>query len=82
MRGGCRRSWIGIKIVVRQKSGKLSVSLKKQKVIDSEVVFHLGQLKRDLDSGELIDECVYNADETHFKVENHDGRTLEIRGDE
>ena len=69
-------------IVCRMQVGKLSVSAAKQQLIDREVAFHLGGLCRDFNSGVLHEEDVYNADETHFKIDTNDGRTLAMRGDE
>lgn len=69
-------------IVSRNQAGKLSVSPAKQEVIEREVAFHLGQLRRDFQSGSIHEENVFNADETHFKIDTNDGKTLAMRGDE
>lgn len=69
-------------IVARTQSGKLSVSPQKEELIEREVAFHLGQLSRDFSSGLLKEDNVFNADETHFKLDTNDGRTLAMRGDE
>lgn len=68
-------------IVVRMKSGKLLVSPKKKEMIDLEIAIHLVQLKRNFDYGTLLEEYVFNANETHFKFDKNDGKTLKMRGD-
>lgn len=62
--------------------GKLSVSATKQEIIDLEVAYHLGRLYREFENGDLNEEDSYNADETHFKLDTNDGRTLAMKGDE
>lgn len=68
-------------IVVRRQSGKLSVSPEKTEMIERSVAYHLGKLKKDFESGVLQEGCVFNADETHFRIDLQDGRTLAMRGD-
>lgn len=69
------------RIVSRITTGKLSPSEKKIEMVHREVAFHLGGLKRDFDSGTIVEGVVYNADETHFVVDLNDGRTLAMKGD-
>lgn len=68
-------------IVLRAQSGKLSVSPKKQLQIDRTIAFHLGFLKRAFESGELNEDTVENADETHFVFNLDNGKTLAFIGD-
>lgn len=68
-------------IVCRTQTGKLMVSPAKRELIDRQVAFHLGQLSRDLRSGSLREEDIYNSDETHFVVHLHSNRTLARRGE-
>lgn len=63
-------------IVCRAQVGKLSICSAKQEMIEREVAVHLGQMKRDFSNGNLKEEDVYNADETHFKIDQNDGHTL------
>ena len=69
------------KIVSRSQTGKLMVSPAKQELIEREVAFHLGSLKRDFDAGVLNEADIYKADETHFCIDQHDHRTLSRRSD-
>ena len=46
------------------------------------LAFHLGELKRGFESGELDEDLVENADETHFVFNMDNGRTVGMRGDE
>ena len=68
-------------IASRSQTGKLMVSPAKQELIEREVAFHLGSLKRDFDVGVLNEADIYNADETHFCIDQHDQRTLSRRTD-
>lgn len=67
-------------VVSRHKTGKLAVDAKKQEEIERAVAVHLGQVKRDFDSGILDDDFVFNMDETHFLINMDDGKTLEYKG--
>ncbi|KAJ8520892.1 hypothetical protein ON010_g17890 [Phytophthora cinnamomi] len=51
-------------IVLRAHTGKRQVSHDKQAQIEREVASHLGQLKRDFESGKLDENTVENVDET------------------
>lgn len=53
------------------------VSEVKQASIERAVAFHLGQIKRALDRGELTDRLMLNMDETHFVINMNDSTTLE-----
>lgn len=68
-------------IVCRTQTGKLMVSPAKRELIDRQVAFHIGQLSRDLKSGLLREEDIFNSDETHFIIHLHNNRTLSKRGD-
>lgn len=57
------------------------VSSGKLEEIEKKVPYHLGCVKRALDSGELNENFVENADETHFIVNLDNDRTLEVMGD-
>jgi DDE superfamily endonuclease len=69
-------------VVQRKQTGKLLVSSEKQLSIEKNIAYHLGQVKRDFDSGVLDENLVENADETHF-VDNMDSKkTLALKGAE
>lgn len=68
-------------IVPRLQTGKLMPSAVKQELIDREVAFHLGFLMRGFKDKTFDEDCVFNADETHFCVNLDDGRTLAMKGD-
>lgn len=67
-------------IVSRSQAGKLQVSTAKQDFIEREVAFHLGKLCREFNSRGLDEDCVYNADETHFAINMHNHKTVSVRG--
>lgn len=69
------------RIVSRVQTGKLSPCSQKIEMVEREVAYHLGCLKRDLESGRLDENFMFNADETHFVVDLNDGRTLAMKGD-
>lgn len=69
------------RIVLRSQTGKLLVSPAKQLFIDKYVAFHLGELQRAFTSGDLKEEDVENADETHFVFNMDTGKTLGFIGD-
>ena len=46
------------------------------------VALHLGQLKRGFYSGELTEEMIENAHESHFLFHMDNGGTISFRGDE
>lgn len=69
------------RIVLRAQTGKLMVSPAKQEWIEKSVAFHMGVLKRGFECGELNEDCVENADETHFVFNMDNGRTLGFIGD-
>ena len=56
-------------------------SPEKQFKIETQVAYHLGQMKK-FNSGELNENLVENIDETHFVINMDNGRTLGFRGDE
>lgn len=64
-------------VVVRSKSGNLSLSSNKQEMIDWEIAYHIWELQQDFESG-ISEECDFDADETHFRIDTHVGRTLSI----
>ena len=53
-------------IVLRRQTGKLLCSPEKQYEIKSQVLYHLGVLKKKFNSGELDENLAENMDETHF----------------
>lgn len=69
------------RIVLRAQTGKLMVSPLKQAHIEKSVAFHLGILKRGFASGELQEDNMENADETHFVFNMDNGKTLGMIGD-
>lgn len=54
------------KLVLRSQTGKLMVCQEKQLEIERAVAVHLGILKREFESGDLEEDTIENADETHF----------------
>ncbi|KAE8880253.1 hypothetical protein PF003_g35736 [Phytophthora fragariae] len=64
------------RIVLRAHTGKRQVSPEKQEQIEREVASHLGELKRDFESGMLDENTVENIDETHFVIDFDNGKTL------
>lgn len=68
-------------IVCRVQTGKLSPSAEKIELIEREVAFHLGELYRGFSQKVLDEDCLFNADETHFSVNLDDGHTLAMKGD-
>lgn len=69
-------------IVSRKQTGKLMVSPAKQEFIEREVAFHLGCMARQFRSGELDENNLENADETHFQINFDNGRTLGFSGED
>lgn len=69
-------------LVIRQQTGKLSVSPEKKAQIEKSIAMHLGIMKRAFDSGDLDEDMVENADETHFVFNLDNGRTIGTRGDQ
>lgn len=69
-------------IVIRSQCGKQLVSPTKTEFIERSVAYHLGELQRGFDSGELNEDEIENIDETHFLVDMHTGKTLGFCGDE
>lgn len=68
--------------VIRRQTGKLAVSPEKQLHIERSIAYHLGQLKRGVESGELEEDYIENADETHFVFNMDNGRIIGFRRDE
>ena len=56
------------------------MSPENQLYIEKAVAFHLGELKKGFESGELDEDLVENADETHFLFNIDNGRTVGMRG--
>lgn len=50
------------------------MSLAKEEFIDREVAYYLGELHRQFQSGTLNEDCVQNADETHFILNTDFGK--------
>lgn len=69
-------------IVMRRQTGKLQISPEAQERIERRVAYFLGNVARQFSSGELVEENVENADETHFIINMDDGRTLGFGGDQ
>ena len=55
-------------LIIRRQAGNHSVSPEKQLFIEKNVAYHLGTLKRGFEAGDLVEDLVENADETHFFV--------------
>lgn len=67
-------------IVLRTQTGKLCTSPEKKELIEKEVAFHLGVLKRGFEDGTYHEEDMENADETHIVFNMDNGKTLGLRG--
>lgn len=67
---------------MRAQSGKLSVNAEKQEQIEKSIAINLGTMKRAFDSGELCEDMVENADETHFVFNMDNGKCVGFRGDQ
>ena len=57
------------------------VSPEKQSHIKKTVAYHMGELRRGFESGDLNEELLCNMDETHFVINCDNVRTLGFRGD-
>ena len=68
-------------MVHRAHIGKLMVSAAKQDHIKKTVANHIGELRRNFDSGDLNEDLLCNMDETHFVIICDNGRTLGFRED-
>ena len=68
-------------IVSRKQTGKLDCCEEKQDSIERAVGYHLGELMRQFDSGDLDEDFVFNVDKTHFLVKMDNGKTLGLLGD-
>lgn len=51
-------------------------------MVEREITFYLGTLKRDFESGRLDETLFFNADETQFVLDLNDGCTMALKGDE
>lgn len=69
-------------IVSSKQTGKILVSMEKQTVIEKEVAYHLGCLKRQFDENLLDEDDVGNADETNFLINMDNHRTFGPVGDQ
>lgn len=69
------------RIVMRAQTGKLSVSKKKKEYIEKCTAFHLGELKRAFECGDLNEDLIENADETHCVINLDNSKTLGFIGD-
>jgi hypothetical protein len=70
-----------LNIVYRRQAGKKQLSPEKEIFIQKEVAYHMGVLKRGFESGEFVDGCMENMDETHFIMDMENGKTLAFSGD-
>lgn len=61
---------------------KLKLRPAKKYFIEREAAFHLDELQRKFQSGTLDDDCVGNADKTHFIVNMDSGKALGLKRDE
>ena len=63
-------------IVHGAQTGKLMVSPVKQDHIEKTIAYHMGELRRGFESGDLNEDLLCNMDETHFLINCDNGRTL------
>src|SRR4051812_21339881 len=57
------------------------VSAAKTKFIECCIAYHLGQMKKQFENGELEEDTIENMDEMHFIINMDNGRTLGFKGD-
>ena len=57
------------------------VSAVKQDHIEKTIAYHMGELRRGFESGDLNEGLLCNMDKTHFVINCDNGRTLGFRGD-
>ena len=69
-------------IVKRTQIGKLLRSPIKQPYIEQMVAYHMGEMSRGFESGELNEDLIENVDETHFIINMDNGKTLEFKRDD
>lgn len=69
-------------IVQRSKCGKPRLSPEKTVLLEKEIAAHLGRLKKGFQCGDLREEDISNADETHFVINMDNGKTLGVCGDQ
>ncbi len=68
-------------IFVRMQTLKKQMSPSKTKHIEKSVPYHLGQVKRDFETG-VLEDIIENNDETHFVINMDNGRALGFAGDD
>jgi hypothetical protein len=68
-------------LCLRSPQGKPKVSIEKQKELDQQMAWFLGNIKRRFESGELDEDHVYNFDETHFIIDMRSGKIIVPRGE-
>lgn len=68
--------------VLRAQAGNHLISQRKQTYTEKTVACSMGKLNRGFDSGELNDDLIENADETHCVINMNNGKTLRFIGDE
>ena len=68
-------------IVSRALTGKHKLSPAKIERLEKQVAYHLGVMARGFRSGELNEDCIENADETHFVIDVDNVRTLGFSGE-
>ena len=66
-------------LVIRRQTGNLARSAEKSKHIRKSIAYHLGTLKRGFESGNLDQDALENAEETHFIFNMDNGRTIGLR---
>ena len=70
------------RIMTRSHTDNLLTSPAREGFIEKNVAFHLGNLCSQITSCQLHKHDIGNADETHFKINYDNGRTLGFMGDE
>lgn len=64
----------------RALTGKRLTSPEKELFIEKEFAYHLGIVARSFRKGEIDEDNIENADETHFVINMDNGRTLGFVG--
>jgi len=77
-----QRFMMRFNVVSRRQTGKLRISPHAKERVNRRVAFFLGTFARQFQSGELQEDNIENAGETHFVFNMDSVRTLGFRGDE
>jgi len=68
--------------VEKTQIGKLLIGPMKQVYIEQTMAYHMGELSRGFESGEINEDLIENVDEKHFIINMDNSRILGFRGDD